>query len=138
MVALVLVVLFVLMGLSAPFLVKLGVLDPFTFHTNLLDVDRGSIPKGRLGGISADHSLGVEPGTGRDLVSRLILGITLSLFIALSATIVAMVIGAVLGIVSGFSGGWADSVIGRAIDLTLVVPQHPDAAGAVGHRSWRG
>jgi peptide/nickel transport system permease protein len=123
MVALVLVVLFVLMGLSAPLLVKLGVLDPFTFHTNLLDVDRGSIPSGRFGGISSEHWLGVEPGTGRDLASRLILGVTLSMFIALSATILAMVIGAVLGIVSGVSGGWADSVIGRAIDLTLSFPQ---------------
>jgi peptide/nickel transport system permease protein len=116
------VALYVATALVAPILVKTGVLDPLTLHQDLLDVNLGGIPKGSFGGISADHWLGVEPGTGRDVLSRLVYGITWSLFIALSATFVAMTIGTVLGIISGFTGGFTDSVIGRAIDLTLSFP----------------
>src|ERR1043165_4362917 len=81
-----------------------------------------NLPIGKFGGISADHWLGVEPGTGRDVLARMVYGITWSLFIALSATFVAMAIGTVLGIIGGFAGGFTDSVIGRAIDLTLSFP----------------
>ena len=125
MVSFVIVALYLLIGISAPFLVKFGVLDPFTLHNvgpdSLLNAD--TLPKGRLGGISWSHPLGVEPGTGRDVLSRLVYGVTFSLAIALSATMIAIVLGTVLGIISGFSGGWVDSFIGRAIDLTLSFPQ---------------
>jgi peptide/nickel transport system permease protein len=116
------VALYVVIALVAPILVKTGVLDPLSFNQSLLDSDLGGIPKGSFGGISADHWLGVEPGTGRDVFARVVYGITWSLFIALSATFVAMTIGTVLGIISGFTGGFTDSLIGRAIDLTLSFP----------------
>ena len=64
---------------------------------HLLDVSLGGIPKGNFGGISSDHPLGVEPGTGRDVLSRIWYGITFSLAIALSATLLAVVVGAVHG-----------------------------------------
>jgi peptide/nickel transport system permease protein len=86
-------------------------------------VELGSIPKGSWGGTSWDHLLGVEPRTGTDLLSRLWYGITFSLTIALTATLIAVVLGTVLGIISGFTGGAVDSVIGRAVDLTLSFPQ---------------
>lgn len=121
MVSFTVVAIYIVIGVAAPFLVKFGVLDPTTFHQDLLNPD--TLPKGKLGGISWDHPLGVEPGTGRDVLSRLIYGITFSLTIALSATIVAIAIGTVLGIISGFSGGWVDAIIGRAVDLTLSFPQ---------------
>jgi len=125
MVAFVVVALYLLLGLLAPFAVKFGILDPFSFHssTKYLDIESGSIPKGFLGGISWAHPLGLEPGTGRDVASRLVYGITFSLTIALSATVVAVTIGTVLGIVSGFVGGIVDSAIGRFTDLTLSFPQ---------------
>ena len=114
------VVGYVVIGIAAPILVRTGVLDPFAFNQELLNPD--TLPKGRLGGISWDHPLGVEPGSGRDVLSRLIYGVTFSLAIALAATIIAIGLGTVLGIISGFSGGWTDSVIGRAVDLTLSFP----------------
>ncbi len=122
MASFVVVVVYFLAALAAPILVKLGVLDPFTFHQSLIDPSTGGLPIGKLGGVSLHHPLGVEPGTGRDVLSRLWYGVTFSLAIALSATIIAIVVGAVLGIISGFSGGWTDSVIGRFIDLTLSFP----------------
>ena len=122
MTAFVIVAIYVGIAVIAPILVKFGVLDPLSFHGSLLDPEMGGIPTGKWGGISADHWLGVEPGTGRDVFARIVYGITWSLFIALSATFVAMAIGTVLGIIGGFSGGFTDSVIGRAIDLTLSFP----------------
>ena len=100
-------VFYVVGGIAAPILVKLGVLDAENFNQDLLDVALGGIPKGSLGGISWSHPLGVEPGIGRDLLSRIALGTTYSLAIALTACVLTIVIGAVLGIVAGFSGGFS-------------------------------
>ena len=98
-----------------------GVLDPYKTNDHLLDVN--TLPAGDWGGISWDHPLGVEPGIGRDAMSRVWYGITFSLAMSLSATMIAVIIGVVLGIVSGASGGWVDAIIGRLIDLTLAFPQ---------------
>ncbi len=121
MISFVVVVFYFLAALAAPFLVKFGVLDPFTYNDTLLDAN--TLPIGDWGGISGDHLLGVEPGTGRDVLSRVWYGITFSLGISLAATVIAVVLGVVLGIVSGAAGGWADAIIGRLTDLTLAFPQ---------------
>lgn len=115
------VVFYFLAALAAPILVKLDVIDPFTTHQNLLD--ENTLPIGSLSGMSWDHLLGVEPGLGRDVLSRVWYGITFSMAISLAATLIAVVLGVVLGIVSGASGGWVDAIIGRIIDLTLAFPQ---------------
>jgi peptide/nickel transport system permease protein len=120
--ALTITVLFALMAIASPILDKLGVLDPYTFHADLLDYNTGNFPKGAGGGISIHHPLGVEPQSGRDVLSRLSLGTTLSLTIALSAAIITVAFGTVLGIIAGFTGGLVDSVVGRFIDLTLSFP----------------
>jgi peptide/nickel transport system permease protein len=124
MVSFFIVAIYLILAISAPFLVHFGVLDPYSFHSNnrVLDINAGSIPRGHLSGMSWSHPLGLEPGTGRDVMSRLWLGITSSLAIALTATIIAVVLGAVLGIISGFSGGIVDSAVGRLTDLTLSFP----------------
>jgi peptide/nickel transport system permease protein len=122
MTAFVLVILYVIMALSAPILDKIGVIDPASFHYNLIG-GIGSVPKTGFGGISLDHLLGVEPQTGRDLLSRLVLGVTLSMTVATLATAFSIIVGSVLGIISGYLGGWADFWIGRGIDLILAFPQ---------------
>lgn len=123
MAAFVVVATYVILAAMAPLLVKVGVIDPLTPHQNLLDPNIGSIPTGSWGGISWSHPLGIEPGLGRDVMSRLWYGITFSLTIALSASLLAIAIGTILGIISGFSGGFTDSAIGRLVDLTLSFPQ---------------
>ncbi|MBM9458805.1 ABC transporter permease [Nocardioides sp. zg-536] len=122
MISLTFTVLVALCAILAPILVSLDVLNPYKYNQDLLTED-GVTPLGRLGGISWDHPFGVEPGTGRDLLSRLMLAITSSLAIALIATVITVVIGTVLGIIAGFSGGWVDSLVGRFIDLVLSFPQ---------------
>ena len=123
MIALGICVVYIVAAILAPILVRLNVLEPLTYNQKLLDVALGGIPKGSVGGISADHPLGVEPGTGRDVLSRLMLGMTWSLGIALTGVMITMFIGTVLGIVSGMAGGFVDATVGRLIDLTLSFPQ---------------
>lgn len=121
MVALTVVVLYAVAAALAPVLVKLGVIDPYKSHIDLInDI---ALPAGHWWGISWQHPLGVEPGLGRDVLNRLWYGITFSLSISLTASLIAMVIGVTLGIIAGYTGGWVDAVIGRLIDLWLCFPQ---------------
>jgi peptide/nickel transport system permease protein len=124
MVSFVIVVFFIVAAIAAPILVKLGVIDYLTFHPHLLDLENGTgLPKGHFSGASMSHPFGVEPATGRDVLSRLWYGVTFSMTIALSATVVSTVIGTVLGIIGGFTGGYVDTAVGRFVDLTLCFPQ---------------
>lgn len=117
------VVLYTVLAILAPILQAVGVIDPFAFHLNLLDINLGGIPNGKFGGISWHHPLGVVPSSGSDVMSRLMLGTSYSLMIAVSASLITVIIGTILGIVAGFSGGWVDAGIGRFIDLVLSFPQ---------------
>ncbi|MFL6109239.1 MAG: ABC transporter permease [Marmoricola sp.] len=115
---------YIVMAVLAPILVKIGFLDPYNNDAaKYLDTSLGSIPHGNWGGASWSHPLGIVPGAGTDVASRLWYGITFSLAIALAASILAIVLGTVLGIVSGFVGGFLDAAIGRLVDLTLSFPQ---------------
>jgi peptide/nickel transport system permease protein len=81
------------------------------------------MPTGGWGGMGWSHLFGVEPGTGRDVFSRVVLGTTFSLMIATAATLVSVVIGGVLGIISGYMGKATDFWISRFMDLVLCFPQ---------------
>lgn len=123
MVVLGMVVLAIVLAILAPILSKLGALDPFTYHQELIDGNTGGLPRGGGGGLSGSHPLGIEPGTGRDVLSRITLGVTFSLTVALSATIISVVIGTVLGLIAGFLGKWPDFAITRLVDMVLSFPQ---------------
>jgi peptide/nickel transport system permease protein len=121
MIALGFVVLIVLLAIAAPFLSSAGVLQPYEFHNELVG-GLGSMPTGPWGGISWAHWFGVEPGTGRDVFSRVLLGISFSLLIATAATLLSVLIGGVLGIISGYTAGGTDFWISRFFDLVLCFP----------------
>src|SRR4051795_2042518 len=61
------IVLFVLIAVAAPLLAGIEGQDTTTYHPALVDSASGGVPLGSLGGAGADHWLGIEPGTGRDL-----------------------------------------------------------------------
>ena len=115
------VAIYVVLAILAPILVAAGVLDPYTVNQNL--INDSALPIGPFGGISAQHPLGVEPGIGRDTLSRVWLGLTLSLLISAAAAVFSVVVGVVLGIIAGMSRRWADTIIGRLVDLVLCFPQ---------------
>lgn len=111
----------VLAGVLAPLLAAWEGQDPATFHTELLAPDGGA-PLGDLGGVSADHWLGVAPVTGIDLFAQIVYGIRTSLFVALATTILATLLAAVIGAAMGLIGGWFAAVMGRLIDLFYSFP----------------
>ena len=111
-----------LTALFAPLITSLLGVNPYDFDLTALDPAQGSLPAGSLGGISADHPLGVEPLTGRDILARLLYGARVSLFIAGTAVVLIAIIGTVIGIIAGYKTGWIDTIIGRSTDLLLAFP----------------
>ncbi|MFE0438382.1 ABC transporter permease [Streptomyces nigra] len=122
LVAAAVVALLVLVALAAPLLVALEGQDPTTYHPALVDSARGGVPVGSLGGISADHWLGVEPQTGRDLFARLVYGARVSLGVALAATVVQLALGVAVGLAAGLGNRWVDQLLTRVADIFVAMP----------------
>ena len=107
----VLVSIFVLAAIFAPFLAPSGPRD------QNLDLLHGRCCPGP----SSDHWFGVDP-LGRDEFSRVLYGARYSLLIGVVSVIVGLSIGLVVGAIAGYSGGWIDSVLMRLMDIMLAIP----------------
>lgn len=59
---------------------------------------------------------------GRDLLSRLILGLRISLSVGLIAVIISILIGVLLGALAGFYRGWVDDVIMWGVSTIWAIP----------------
>ncbi|MFF8868124.1 ABC transporter permease [Streptomyces sp. NPDC015139] len=121
-VALTAVVLLVLIALAAPLITWAAGTSPTEFHSEAVNPELGGLPRGAAGGISAEHWLGVEAGSGRDILARVVYGARVSLLIALFATAVSMALGTALGLAAGFFGGWTDTIVSRLMDLLMSFP----------------
>lgn len=75
----------------------------------------------RLTAPDSSHWFGTDR-LGRDVFSRTIVGIKLSLFIGFFARSIALIIGVVLGVLAAYYGGFIDNAISRLIDSTLAFP----------------
>ncbi|GAA4081187.1 ABC transporter permease [Nonomuraea soli] len=122
MAGLVIVAVLVALSALAPLITWWTGWAPETFDKSAIDPDLGGLPRGAWGGVSAEHLLGVEPVTGRDLLARVLYGGQVSLLVALAATAITMVTGLALGLLAGYLGGWVDTVISRLIDLLMSFP----------------
>jgi ABC-type dipeptide/oligopeptide/nickel transport system permease subunit len=121
------VVFLILVAIIGPFLVQ----NPDTYHANLLNQTLLS-PNGPFGGISRAHPFGIEPQTGRDVLSRVVNGARYSLIIGFLSTVLAVVIGVFFGLIAGYFGGWLDSLIARTMDVFLAFPLLVFAIALVG------
>lgn len=59
---------------------------------------------------------------GRDLLSRILHGLRLSLVVAGIGTVISTVLGSLVGLLSGTLGGFWDSLVMRAVDFQLSIP----------------
>lgn len=75
----------------------------------------------RLSGPSATYWFGTDQ-FGRDVFSRVLAGMKLSLQVALVAVSIAATVGTVLGVLAGFLGHWVDAVIMRITDVFFAFP----------------
>jgi peptide/nickel transport system permease protein len=121
MVCLFVLVVFYATAIFGPVVAGMVGLDPYAFDSKSIS-DLGGKPVLPNGGISPQHPLGVEWGTGRDILAQLLFGLRISLVIATSATLITVFIGTVIGIIAGYTGGLTDSIIGRVMDLVLAFP----------------
>jgi peptide/nickel transport system permease protein len=69
----------------------------------------------------ADHWLGTD-STGRDVLSRVIVGSRDVLRTAPAAALISVTLGVAIGLVIGFLGGWLDLLIGRVLDAVVALP----------------
>ncbi len=107
-------------ALCAPLLGRLTGIDPTDKFVDRLN-DFG-MPIGYAGGITFEHWLGLEPGSGRDILLQLVYGLRTSLFIAFASALLASLIGVTVGVLAGWARGWLDSVVNWLVDLTLAFP----------------
>jgi peptide/nickel transport system permease protein len=70
---------------------------------------------------SSAHWFGTDQ-LGRDVFSRVIVGVRYILLISLLATVLGTVLGTAIGLVMGYLGGVADILVGRLIEAVLALP----------------
>jgi len=70
---------------------------------------------------SSVHWFGTDE-IGRDLFSRIVLGVQYTWLPALAVIAFSLVLGAAIGLISGTAAGWIDLILQRITDLFLVLP----------------
>lgn len=78
-------------------------------------------PAQRLKPPSFAHLMGTDR-FGRDIFSRVLLGVRFSFMISLPSTLLASTSGTILGMVTGFIGGPIDYILMRIIDVLMAFP----------------
>ena len=112
-VALVFISLFFAVAIAAGVLKTLGL--PMPMDPNATNLEAKLLPP------SATNWLGTD-NLGRDVLSRMVAGSTISLTVGFVAMAVSLGIGIFVGAVSGYFGGWIDNLLMRIVDALLCFP----------------
>jgi peptide/nickel transport system permease protein len=59
---------------------------------------------------------------GRDVLSRVVYGLRVSLLVSVAAVAASLALAVPLGLLSGYFGHWVDTTISRSLDMILVFP----------------
>ncbi|WP_174864862.1 ABC transporter permease [Pectobacterium polaris] len=93
-------------------------LSPYGFAQ--IDLRARHMPPFHLG-TGSRHWFGTDE-MGRDILSRVLYALRMSLFISLGASIISLIIGTSLGLIASFRRGLADAIIRVAIDFQASMP----------------
>jgi peptide/nickel transport system permease protein len=104
---LVIVLVLILVALFAPFFAPY---DPEAINSDLI-----------LAPPSLEHPFGTD-SLGRDVLSRVIYALRVSLVVAIGSVGIALLVGVPIGLLAGFRGGWMDGIFMRPLDLLLALP----------------
>lgn len=88
---------------------------------NYLDMRNRLAPPVWMDGGNWSHPLGTD-GSGRDLLSRIVVAFRMSLLISISGVLLAVSIGTAVGMAAGYLGGLADTVLMALTDIQLSFP----------------
>ena len=98
--------------------VLIGLLGPFFAP---YDYAKQDLLAARLPPLSSGHWLGTDQ-LGRDTVSRLVVGIRISLMVGFGVTLISLIVGTLAGVLAGYYRGWPDTVISGIVELTWGFP----------------
>lgn len=107
MIGAIIVTIFILMSLFAPFITKH---DP-----NAIDMSKLNLPP------NGEHIFGTD-STGRDLFARILYGGRISILIGVMSAITTSIIGTILGLITGYHRGWIDSLVIRISEILQAFP----------------
>ncbi|MBU4610252.1 ABC transporter permease [Achromobacter sp. GG226] len=99
------------------FMALVALTAPFIAPYSPLDTDLANT----LAQPSASHLLGTDQ-YGRDILSRLIHGTSISLKVAVSVMALSLLLGMTIGAMAGFLGGWIERLTVSLIDILLAFP----------------
>ncbi|SFP58451.1 nickel transporter permease [Salibacterium halotolerans] len=103
----ILILFFILVAVIGPYFV------PYTAaEQNVLN---------KLQGPSAEHWFGTDQ-LGRDIFSRIVHGMSITLYIGFFSVFIAAIFGVIIGIVAGYYGGKIDTILMRLMDVLLAFP----------------
>jgi len=101
-------VAYIVLGVVGPFFAPYDYAKQNLLHTNLPPLSPG-------------HILGTDQ-VGRDMFSRLVTGVRISLIVGFGVTAISMLIGTIAGAIAGFRRGWVDTVISAVVEFTWGFP----------------
>lgn len=106
----------------AGLLIVVGLVVVAVFGPALAPYDAGAQDiANRFQGPSPQHLMGTD-GLGRDLFSRILLGVRIEMLVALPGVVAALVLGLLIGTLSGFMGGRVDQVLIVVMDALQAFP----------------
>jgi len=75
----------------------------------------------RLPPLSPGHLLGTDD-LGRDMLSRLVLGIRISIAVGLGTTAISLLVGTIAGMITGYYRGWVDTIVNGFVEMVWGFP----------------
>jgi peptide/nickel transport system permease protein len=106
----IIVIASILLALLAPFI------TPFPEDAGaVVDFRNRHLPPSEV------HWFGTD-NVGRDIFTRVVFGLRVSLLLAMVVLGIAIPLGVILGLLAGYIGGWVEIVIMRITDIALAIP----------------